>query len=263
MNTNQPRRRLAAAVLVTAITGGSLAGALSAVALTTAFPAATPSTQASAGAATVSYSTTDLEKAITNVAASASGSVVQVLAQVNLGGPFGGNGESSGSGFAVSADGLIVTSLHVVDGATAIQVLLPDTSRADASVVATDATNDLAVLRVDAGGLTPLSIAPGSVEIGQTVIAIGTPLGEFSNSVTTGIVSGLDRTVDVGSGRGSEHLEGVIQTDAALSSGMSGGPILNVAGQVVGVTTAVAQSAQGVGFAEPAATVASLLATIG
>ncbi len=262
MNTNEPRHRAAAAVLATAITAGSIAGALSAVALTNALPAATPTPQPSAGAATVSYATTDLEKAITDVASQASASVVQVVAQVSAAGPFGGSGESSGSGFIVGANGLIVTSLHVVNGATQIAVLMPDTSQLPATVVGTDATNDLAVLKVDATGLPTLSLDGGAVEIGQTVIAIGTPLGEFTNSVTTGVVSGLDRTVDVGSGRSSEHLTGVIQTDAALSSGMSGGPILNVAGKVVAVTTAVAETAQGVGFAEPSSAVSALLASV-
>jgi S1-C subfamily serine protease len=261
MNTTEPRRRTAAAVLAMAITAGSAAGALSAAALINANP--TPSqAAASLGASTVSYDTTDLEKAITHVAATASPSVVQVLAQVSLGGPFGGSGESSGSGFVVDASGLIVTSRHVVNGATAIEVVLADTTRLTATVVATDTVNDLAVLRVSADHLSALSVAPEGPGIGQTVIAIGTPLGEFPNSVTVGVVSGLDRSVDVGSTRSSQHLTGVFQTDAALSSGMSGGPILNVAGQVVGVTTAVAESAQGVGFAEPAAAVAALLARV-
>jgi len=262
MNTILSGPRGAVLVLVTAITAGSLAGSLSAVALTNTAIRPAASESSPAGATTVSYDVTDVEAAITHVAATASDSVVQVVAQVRSVGPFGAAAESSGSGFVVSSDGLIVTSRHVIDGATAVTVILADGLQRDASVVATDATNDLAVLRVSAGNLPDLSLAPAAVEVGQTVIAIGTPLGEFANSVTTGIVSGLDRSVDVGSGRGSEHLDGVIQTDAALSSGMSGGPILNVGGQVVGVTTAVAGSAQGVGFAEPAAVVAALLATI-
>ena len=262
MNTTEPRRRTAAAVLTMAITAGALAGALSATALNNVNPTASHAATASLGATTVSYDTTDLEKAITGAAASAAPSVVQVVAQVSLGGPFGGSGESSGSGFVVDASGLIVTSLHVVDGASTIQVILSDTTRLGATLVTSDATNDLAVLRVSGGNLAALSLATDGPGIGQTVIAIGTPLGEFPNSVTVGVVSGLDRSVDVGSARSSKHLTGVFQTDAALSSGMSGGPILNLAGQVVGVTTAVAESAQGVGFAEPTAAVAALLASV-
>lgn len=254
--------RGAVLVLVTAITAGSLAGSLSAIALTgtTSAPAATASS--ASNAATVSYDVTDLEAAITHVATTAADAVVQVVAQVGATTPFGGTAESRGSGFIVSSDGLIVTSRHVIDGASTISVITADGQQFDASVAATDTTNDLAVLRVSASDLPALSLAPVAAELGQTVIAIGTPLGEFTNSVMTGIVSGLDRSLDVGSGRSSQHLDGVLQTDAALSSGMSGGPILNIGGQVVGVTTAVAESAQGVGFAEPAATVAALLATI-
>lgn len=151
-----------------------------------------------------------------------------------------------GTGFVISGDGLILTNRHVVSeqGAQYTVVLDDDTSY-EAEVVARDMFTDIAILRIEAEGLTPLPLADSDVLTeGQAVIAIGNTLGEYSNTVTKGIVSGLSR--DLGAG-----YNGLIQTDAAINSGNSGGPLLNLDGEVVGINTAVDRSGEGIGFAIP------------
>ncbi len=165
------------------------------------------------------------------------------------------NGEqevSSGTGFIMSADGYIVTNKHVVEDDEAdYTVILNTDQRYDATVLATDPVNDLAVVKIDAKDLTPLEFGDSStLQTGQTVIAIGNALG-YRNTVTKGVVSGLARRVTAGNGQSAETLEDVIQTDAAINFGNSGGPLLNLAGQVVGVNTAVSQEGQLIGFAIP------------
>ncbi len=123
-----------------------------------------------------------------------------------------------------------------------------------ATVVATDAAHDLALVKVNATGLTPVTLGDSSsVQVGQLAIAIGSPLGTFTDSVTQGIVSGTDRTITVGdrTTRNTENLTGLIQTDAAINPGNSGGPLLDVSGSVIGIITASASNSQGVGFAIP------------
>lgn len=159
-----------------------------------------------------------------------------------------------GTGFVVTADGLIVTNKHVVsDPEAEYTVLMNDEKKYPAKVLARDTLNDLAVLRIEAKGLPTVELGDsGSLKVGQGVIAIGNALGEFRNTVSTGVVSGLARSIVASGGAGgAEQLLGVIQTDAAINSGNSGGPLLNIAGQVVGINTAVAQGAQGIGFAIP------------
>ena len=240
---------MTAAVLAIAVAGGAVAGAGSALLVggAAANPAsATPGTTATI--TSTSSATGGLENAITTAVAKAESSVVTIRTE-------GG----SGSGFIVSADGLIVTSWHVIAGATSFTAILTDGTELPATLVSTDQVHDVAILDVTGNGLPSLSLAPGAAQIGQTVIAFGTALGEFPDTVTVGIVSGLDRSIDVGSGRSARKLTGVLQTDAALNPGMSGGPLLNVAGQVVGVNTAVAGNASGIAFAEPVAAAAALL----
>jgi serine protease Do len=160
-----------------------------------------------------------------------------------------------GSGFLVSADGMIVTNRHVVDQEGAeYTVFLNDGSKHTAKVVARDQLNDIAVLKIDANNLPFLSFADSSsLKVGQTAIAIGNSLGELRNTVSTGVVSGLSRSIVAGNGLGqSEELNEVIQTDAAINPGNSGGPLLNLSGQVIGVNVAIAQGSQNVGFALPA-----------
>jgi S1-C subfamily serine protease len=240
-------RPMAGAVLAIAIAGGSLAGA--GTALLTGGPARNPaSSAATAAAITSTASSVTGEQAVTAVVARAVDSVVTIRTD-----------SGSGSGFIVSQDGRIVTSLHVIAGAGSLTVVLSNGAVLAATIVTTDPQHDIAVLDVTATGLPALTLATGSAQIGQTVIALGTALGEFPNTVTVGIVSGLGRSIDVGLGGSARRLSGVIQTDTALNPGMSGGPLLNLAGQVVGVDTAVAGGANGIAFAEPIGPAAALL----
>jgi putative serine protease PepD len=150
-------------------------------------------------------------------------------------------GGSIGTGVVVTEDGEVLTNAHVVEEATAIRVRLPgETEPREAALLAADAGNDLALLRLDAEGLVPATFAdPASVRLGDEVVAIGYALDlDGEPSVTSGIVSALDRTIFADRVNGA--LDGLIQTDAAISSGNSGGPLVNTAGQVVGINTAVA-----------------------
>lgn len=163
-----------------------------------------------------------------------------------------------GSGFIVTSDGYILTNRHVVaDLQAEYAVLLSDDREFPARVLAKDPLNDLAVLKIDvdpsAGPLPVLELSDSDdVQIGETVIAIGYALSEFRNSVTKGVVSGINRRIVAGDGFGSsETIDGAIQTDAAINPGNSGGPLLNLRGQVIGVNTAVSREGQLLGFAIP------------
>jgi serine protease Do len=161
-----------------------------------------------------------------------------------------------GTGFIVSTDGMIVTNKHVVSDVEAkYQVFLKDQKEAIAvSKIYRDPANDLAILKIDKTGLVPLKLGDSSkLQVGQFVVAIGTALGEFRNTVTTGVVSGLGRGITAGDQFGgvSEKLDNIIQTDAAINPGNSGGPLLDVSGRVIGVNVAVAQGAQNIGFSLP------------
>ncbi len=160
-----------------------------------------------------------------------------------------------GSGFIISSDGLILTNKHVVSNTGAsYSVLTNDGKTYSAKVLARDPNQDLAVLKINATGLPTVTLGDSNgLELGQTAIAIGNALGQFSNTVSVGVVSGLSRTVtasapDTGA---QETIQGVIQTDAAINPGNSGGPLLNLQGQVIGIDTAIASGAQNIGFAIP------------
>jgi serine protease Do len=167
----------------------------------------------------------------------------------------------AGSGFIVSADGLVLTNKHVVsDDKADYTVLTNDGQKYKAKVLALDPVQDLAVIKIQLddkqAGKTfkPVILGDSSgIQIGQTAIAIGNALGQFSNTVSVGVVSGLQRTISASDqvGSFSETLEGIIQTDAAINAGNSGGPLLNLKGEVIGINTAMAQGAQGIGFAIP------------
>lgn len=159
-----------------------------------------------------------------------------------------------GSGFVVSEDGLIVTNKHVVSSPGKYKVITHDGEKYNAVSIYRDPANDLAIIKIKADGLTPVAMGDSSkVKVGQLVVAIGTPLGEFRGSVTKGIVSGLGRGITAGSPFEGfvERLDDVIQTDAAINPGNSGGPLVNSGGQVIGVNTAVASQAENIGFAIP------------
>jgi serine protease Do len=160
-----------------------------------------------------------------------------------------------GSGFIISSDGLILTNKHVVsDTGASYSVLTNDGKTYDAKVLARDPNQDLAVLKINATGLPTVTLGDSNgLQLGQTAIAIGNALGQFSNTVSVGVVSGLARTVTASSpDTGAEEtISGVIQTDAAINPGNSGGPLLNLQGQVIGIDTAIASGAENIGFAIP------------
>ncbi len=159
-----------------------------------------------------------------------------------------------GTGFIISEDGLILTNKHVViDEEADYTVLTNEGKKFEAEVLARDPINDLAVIKIDADDLQPLALGDSdNIEIGQTVIAIGNTLSEFRNTVTRGVISGIGRRVEAGGSLGySEVIEEAIQTDAAINPGNSGGPLLNLQGQVIGISTAISRAGQLVGFAIP------------
>jgi 2-alkenal reductase len=173
---------------------------------------------------------------------------------------FGPTGDStvSGSGVFISEDGYILTNNHVVEGVQDLSVVLADGTQQAATLVGTDLFADLAVLKIDSE--VPAVARLGNSDVlnpGETVIAIGSPLGDFKNTVTVGVVSATGRSIDTGEGY---QIENLIQTDAAINSGNSGGPLVNLAGQVIGINTLVVRGnqsgtiAEGLGFAIPANT---------
>jgi S1-C subfamily serine protease len=164
--------------------------------------------------------------------------------------------EGAGSGMIVSSNGYIMTNKHVVEGSTEVTVVLSDgTTYDNAQVVGSDPLNDVAFLKVAATDLPAVTLGESkTIRTGQTVVAIGNALGQYQNTVTSGIVSATGRPVVAstdGTANGAESLTDLIQTDAAINSGNSGGPLLNLSGQVIGINTAVAEGASNIGFAIP------------
>ncbi len=163
----------------------------------------------------------------------------------------------AGSGFIVSADGLVLTNKHVVsDNKAEYTVFTNEGQKYTAKVLALDPVQDLAVIKIQSSAKTFKPVVLGDsagIQIGQTAIAIGNALGQFSNTVSVGVISGLQRTISASNQTStfSETLEGIIQTDAAINAGNSGGPLLNLRGEVIGINTAMAQGAQDIGFAIP------------
>jgi S1-C subfamily serine protease len=229
--------------------GGAGAGTAALVASHAATPSASSATTAQA-ASVVTTQSTDQSTAVVDDARSVGPAVVVIETQ-SAG--FGGTATGIGSGFIYDANGYILTNDHVISDGGTITVTLADGRQFAGTVVKADPTADLAVVKIAATGLPTVTIGSSAdLKVGQLVVAIGDPLGQFANTVTTGIVSGLDRQITAGSGpRDSEQLSGLIQTDAAINSGNSGGPLVNAAGQVIGVNTATASNAQGLGFAIP------------
>lgn len=199
------------------------------------------------------------EHAVIDVVESARPSVVSILAGRVSWNPVTGPEKVEGgigTGFIVDADGLILTNRHVVSDRTAsYTVVLDDDQEYSVQEIYRDTFNDLAILKIDARGLEPLSLGDSdNVRVGQKVVAIGNALGEFPNAVTAGIVSGIGRGITATSspfGGATQVLDDVIQTDAALNPGNSGGPLLNLSAEVMGINVAVTQGADNIGFAIP------------
>jgi S1-C subfamily serine protease len=168
------------------------------------------------------------------------------VAQIVTKGPSEGQGSGSGSGFAISPDGLMVTNNHVVEGAAHIRLRMPDGSSAEGRILGRDPDTDLALVRADSSfsAWAPLGNSQ-NLRRGQIAVAIGNPLG-FEWTVTAGVVSALGRSMRAASGR---LIDDVVQTDAALNPGNSGGPLVSSAGEVIGVNTAVIRGAQNIAFA--------------
>jgi serine protease Do len=171
--------------------------------------------------------------------------------------------QNIGSGFIVGANGLIMTNKHVVsDTEASYSAITNDGKEYKATSIYRDDANDLAILKVEATNLKAITLGNAdNLQLGEEVIAIGTPLGQFTNTVTSGIVSGLGRGVTAGSGYEGyvEKLDNVIQTDAAISPGNSGGPLLNLKGEVIGINTAVSTEGQNIGFAIPVNVIKTVL----
>ena len=222
---------------------------------------ATTSTTGQAVNTTTSTPTED----ITAVVAAARESVVTITADglsSSRFSPFQVPTTGVGSGVILTADGYILTNRHVVNGSQSLKVALADGTEMPAQIVKIADDTDLALIKVDGKNLKAASIGDAAtVQVGQTAIAIGSPLGSYTETVTRGIVSGLDRQITVAdeATRQQTTLKGLIQTDAAINPGNSGGPLLNAAGQVIGINTAIASDAEGLGFSIPISAAATLI----
>ena len=233
--------------------------------------AATPVTIPASAAAnqTFTINTTDIQTNVTQAAQKVGPAVVTVVGtipgQMTFFGPTGDQ-TVSGSGVFVSADGYILTNNHVVEGTQEVSIVLSDGSQQTATIVGADQYSDIAVLKTE--GNIPAVASLGNsdkLDPGESVIAIGSPLGDFKNTVTVGVVSATGRSLETGSGY---QIENLIQTDAAINQGNSGGPLVNLAGEVIGINTMIVRStdsgsvAEGLGFAVPVNTAQAVAAQI-
>ena len=173
---------------------------------------------------------------------------------------------ASGSGFIITEDGYIVTNYHVIDGANSVKVTTYDNTQYDAEIVGSDESNDIAVLKIDASGLTPVTLGDSeALNVGDNVVAIGNPLGELTFTLTSGVVSAMDRQITTS----NSVMMNLIQTDCAINSGNSGGALFNMYGEVVGVTNAkyssnssTEASIDNIGFAIPINNVQDIITSI-
>ena len=212
------------------------------------------------------------EGSIADVANSVSPSVVSIITETKTRsysffyGETESTGGAAGTGIIVSADGYILTNKHVISGAEKVWVVLDDgTTLSDVSIVATDPLNDVAFLKIANAPTLPAATLGDSktITVGQQVIAIGIALGQYQNSVTSGIISGAGRSLVAtdSSYQNAESLTDMIQTDAAINSGNSGGPLVNAAGEVIGINTAVSEG-NGLGFAIPISSIKGMLKSL-
>ncbi len=215
----------------------------------------------------ISYATVNVKEKsdITEVANKAMPAVVSITGVAKTVNFFGQSSasETAGTGYIVSSDGLIVTNKHVVSSENAQYSVITDAGKSyPAEVKSVDPIFDIAILKISATGLPTVTLGSSDgLVAGQTAIAIGNALGQYQNSVTVGVVSGIGRVIQASdsTGTATESLDNVIQTDAAINSGNSGGPLLNLFGQVIGMNTAVDSQGQGIGFALPVDLVKSAL----
>ncbi len=270
-------KRLLYAILLIIFTGvsaltGALVGGVAVFSVMRQTQAATPITLAQevpvSNVQTVTLSNTDIETSVTQAVDKVGPAVVTVVGvvpgQMTFFGPTG-DGEVSGSGVFISTEGYLLTNNHVVEGTTSVSVILADGTELPAEIINTDPFADLAVLK--ATGEVP-AVAPlgnsDNLKPGETVIAIGSPLGDFKNTVTVGVVSATGRSIQREDG---VVMEDLIQTDAAINQGNSGGPLVNLAGEVIGINTLIVRGdgsssavAEGLGFSIPSNT-AGIIAT--
>lgn len=209
------------------------------------------------------------EGSISEIANSVSKSVVSIVTNTSTTGSFftGQVSQAAGTGFIISSDGYIATNKHVVANATKIGVILDDGSTyEDVELIGTDPINDFAIIKIkDVKDLTPIKIGDSkTTNIGQQVVAIGNALGTYQNSVTSGIISGKGRSLTASDSSRTtyETLSDMIQTDAAINGGNSGGPLVNAAGEVIGINTAYASQGNNVGFAIPINSVKGIMAGV-
>ncbi|GAB4491229.1 MAG: trypsin-like peptidase domain-containing protein [Anaerolineales bacterium] len=222
-----------------------------------------------APAQTITINTTDIQTSVTAAAQKVGPAVVTVVGtipgQMTFFGPTGDQ-TVSGSGVFVSAEGYILTNNHVVEGTREVRIILSDGTQETATIVGSDQYSDIAVLKTN--GKVPAVATLGNsdkLDPGETVIAIGSPLGDFKNTVTVGVVSATGRVIDTGNGY---QIENLIQTDAAINHGNSGGPLVNLNGEVVGINTLIVRNtsngdvAEGLGFSIPINTAQAVAAQI-
>ncbi len=210
-----------------------------------------------------------VEGSVADIVEKVSQSVVSIVTSVKATSFFGQSYDSSaaGTGIIVTSDGYILTNKHVIEGASKISVVLDDgTTFEDVTIAAVDPLNDVAFLKINgATGLQAATLGDSkTINVGQQVIAIGNALGQYQNTVTAGIISGTGRSITATDSTGTlnEQLSDMIQTDAAINSGNSGGPLVNAAGEVIGINTATSSSAENMGFAIPISSVKGMLAQL-
>ena len=210
-----------------------------------------------------------VEDSIAGVASRVTPGVVSIVTEIRSTSFFGQSytANAAGTGMIVSSDGYVLTNKHVIEGASAVQIVLDDgTAYSDVEIVGADPLNDVAFLKIkDAKNLPTVTLGDSkTVTAGQQVIAIGNALGQYQNTITSGVISGTGRSLTATSSdySTSETLTDMIQTDAAINSGNSGGPLVNAAGEVIGINTATSAGADGIGFAIPISSVKGLLNNI-
>jgi serine protease Do len=275
MNRRSGGRRQLGLVLAISMLSAGLASTATAVALVPSLTASSSAAPAAASGPATAVQVSTTGSAATSGPAATSDGIVSVVQKTTPSvvtittsitsqrGRGTASGTGVGTGVIYTSTGYILTNAHVVEGATTVTVTLDDGRQLPATVVKSDTDADLAVIKIDATGLTAATIGTSAnLQVGETVIAIGNPLGDYTDSVTEGVLSGVDRTITVADDLTGQPrtLTGLLQTDAAINPGNSGGPLLDATGEVVGLNAAADSSAQGLGFAIPIDAAKTLMA---